>query len=397
MHNRVRVSEPVLMALLLAAMGMPMMVFYAVGVLGPEIMRTLQLPVAALGWLTTATFGVAAAASLVAGPLVSRIGVRRSLLALFVLVALSFGLIRITSGFYGLLMALLVCGLAQALANPSTNQAIAHWADPGRKAFLVGLKQSGVQLSALLAGALMPLLAGWLSWQDAFLLWVPLLIVLALLGVRMIPRDQGGRSSRPMSVMRPGRALVLLALVQLGVGVALSSFMTYLGVFAVEMGVAPESAGLMVMLFGVTGVLARTLLTPLARNWPDESLMLGVLIVGACVALSVMQLTTPAHHLPLWSAVTGIGATLVATNAIAMSMLLHDPAFGEVPRASGWLSAGFFTGFALGPPGFGALVATWGFTTALWGLMACLLLALIAVVMLSEHRRRRAALSLASG
>jgi len=397
MHNRVRVSEPVLMALLLAAMGMPMMVFYAVGVLGPEIMQTLQLPVAALGWLTTATFGVAAAASLVAGPLVSRIGVRRSLLALFVLVALSFGLTRITSGFYGLLMALLVCGLAQALANPSTNQAIAHWADPGRKAFLVGLKQSGVQLSALLAGALMPLLAGWLSWQDAFLLWVPLLIVLALLGVRMIPRDQGVRSSRPMSVMRPGRALVLLALVQLGVGVALSSFMTYLGVFAVEMGVAPESAGLMVMLFGVTGVLARTLLTPLARNWPDESLMLGVLIVGACVALSVMQLTTPAHHLPLWSAVTGIGATLVATNAIAMSMLLHDPAFGEVPRASGWLSAGFFTGFALGPPGFGALVATWGFTTALWGLVACLLLALIAVVMLSEYRRRRAALSPASG
>ncbi len=397
MHNRVRISESVLMALLLAAMGMPMMVFYAVGVLGPEIMRTLQLPVAALGWLTTATFGVAAAASLMAGALVSRIGVRRSLLALFVLVALSFGLIRMTSGFYGLLMALLVCGLAQALANPSTNQAIAHWADPERKAFLVGLKQSGVQLSALLAGALMPLLAGWLSWQDAFLLWVPVLIVLALQGARMMPRDQGVRPSRPMSVMRPGRALILLAQVQLGVGLALSSFMTYLGVFAAEMGVSPESVGMMVMLFGVTGVLARTLLTPLARNWSDESLMLGVLILGACVALSVMQLTTPAHHLPLWSAVTGIGATLVATNAIAMSMLLHDPGFGEVSRASGWLSAGFFTGFALGPPGFGALVATWGFTIALWGLVACLLLALVAVVLLAGHRRRRAALSPASG
>lgn len=397
MHNQIRVSEPALTALLLAAMGMPMMVFYAVGVLGPEIMRTLQLPVAALGWLTTATFGVAATASLVAGPLVSRIGVRCSLLALFVLVALSFGLIRMTSGFYGLLMALLVCGLAQALANPSTNQAIAHWADPERKAFLVGLKQSGVQLSALLAGALMPLLAGWFSWQDAFLFWVPVLIVLVLLGARMIPSDQSDRPSRPISVIRPNRALILLALVQLGVGLTLSSFMTYLGVFAAEMGVSPSSVGLMVILFGVTGVLARTLLTPLARNWPDESLMLGVLIVGACVALSVMQLTTQAYHLPLWSAVTGIGATLVATNAIAMSMLLHDPGFGEVPRASGWLSAGFFTGFALGPPGFGALVATWGFTIALWGLVACLLLALVAVVLLAGHRRRRAELAPASG
>ena len=45
-----------------------------------------------------------------------------------------------------------------------------------------------------------------------------------------------------------------------------------------------------------------------------------------------------------------MGLTAVATNAIAMSMLIRDKAFGVVTVASGFVSVAFFGGFALGSP-----------------------------------------------
>ena len=75
-----------LAALLTCAMGLPMMVFYALGVLGPQLIQALGLDREQLGWLTTSAFGLAALLSPWAGALVQRIGSRRGLQALFMLV-----------------------------------------------------------------------------------------------------------------------------------------------------------------------------------------------------------------------------------------------------------------------------------------------------------------------
>ncbi|XOT97752.1 MFS transporter, partial [Alcaligenes pakistanensis] len=119
-------SPWVLAGLMTLAMGMPMMVFYAIGVLGPQIIQDLGISREQLGWLTTSTFGLAALLSPWAGALVQRMGNRHGLFLLFLLVAMSFSLIAVLPGFWGVLTALLLCGLAQSLANPVTNQAIAQ-------------------------------------------------------------------------------------------------------------------------------------------------------------------------------------------------------------------------------------------------------------------------------
>jgi len=172
-------SPAALTSLLTLAMGMPMMVFYAIGVLGPQMVADLDIPREYLGWLTTSTFGLAALLSPWAGAWVQRIDRRGGLAALFVLVGLSFTLIRLLQGFGGIVTALLFCGVAQALANPATNQAIAQTVAPARKAAIVGFKQSGVQV--------LPGLAAWLGWRDAFAVWVPLAGLLAYATIRMIP------------------------------------------------------------------------------------------------------------------------------------------------------------------------------------------------------------------
>jgi len=68
----------------------------------------------------------------------------------------------------------------------------------------------------------------------------------------------------------------------------------------------------------------------------------------------------------LWPGAAGVGLTVVARNAIAMGMLLLDPAFGTATGASGLLSVAFFGGFALGAPAFGAIFNTTFGASAAW-------------------------------
>src|SRR5690606_9687108 len=114
LSTRASRSPWVLASLMTLAMGMPMMVFYAIGVLGPQIIQDLGISREQLGWLTTSTFGLAALLSPWAGALVQRMGNRQGLFLLFLLVAMSFSLIAVLPGFWGVLMALLLCGLAQS-------------------------------------------------------------------------------------------------------------------------------------------------------------------------------------------------------------------------------------------------------------------------------------------
>jgi len=154
--------------------------------------------------------------------------------------------------------------------------------------------------------------------------------------------------------------------IQLCAGLALSSFITFLGVHAQQLGVSTALVCLMASGFGVMGIASRVVLTPVSSRMRDETLLLLILFLCAIAALLVMQLAAPDSHWPLWVAALGMGASAVATNAIAMSLLLRDARFGAPARTAGMLSTGFFGGFAVGPPVFGALLALPDGFTGAW-------------------------------
>lgn len=360
-------------SLTVMAMGMPMMVFYAIGILGPSLIDDLAISREQLGWLTASTFGFAAILSPWAGAWVQRIGSRAGLRVLFLLVGLSFSLMALLPGFGGLITALLFCGVAQSLANPATNQAIAHAVPATRKAGIVGLKQSGVQASALLAGvALPPLVVLW-GWRGALAVWVPLALLMAVSVARLVPASPAADHPPALSVKRPNTWLSTLMAIQLCAGLALSSFMTFLGVHADQLGMSARSIGALVACFGIMGILSRVLLTPLGARLRDESVLLGTLFVLASIALAALRQSSAEQHWLVWTGVIGMGLTVVATNAIAMSMLLRDQRFGSAAPSAAMLSVGFFGGFAFGPPAFGWLLARGGFSLAWLSLIAILL------------------------
>lgn len=361
----------ILTVILMFAMALPMLIFYAIGVLGPTLVADLKIDTGWLGILTMSTFGLASLLSLWAGTLVNNLGSRYSLTLLFWSSMLAYALMALLPGFVGLLIALLFCGFAQALANPVTNLIIAESVEPRYKAGIVGIKQSGVQVSALFAGLCLPVLAFHFGWRGALFTLVPVALILALLAPRLIVK-QPIKKNR-FSVVKPSKKLSLLMGIQLCVGIVLSSFITFLGVFASAQGASSTMIGYLIGLFGCMGMLARVFLTPIGAKMQDESLLLLSLIGLSILVLLIAPLASPNRYWPLWLCAIGMGTTVVATNAIAMSMLLSDKQFGTPAPSAGLLSCGFYAGFTVGPPLFGWLQSTQYHFSAGWTMLLSVL------------------------
>ena len=374
--------------LLVLAMAMPMLLLYAVSALGPQLVRDLAIAPESLGYFTVGSFGVAAVLSLRVGALVSRVGVRYGLAMLFGSVALTFALMASLPSFYSLLLATALLGMAQALANPVTNLMIVQRVAPQHKAFVVGLKQSGVQLAALFAGAVLPSCALQLGWRGAFALVVPLALMLSLLALRQTGQPAAKGAAKAAAAPLNLRLGLLMA-VQCCVGIALSAFITYLPLYAVSLGMAQAEAGLLVALFGAMGMVSRLVMTPLGARLREEAFLLAGLLLVSGVSIALALQADAASSALLWLAVTGVGLTAVATNAIAMSMLIRDTAFGGVASTSGMVSAAFFAGFAVGPASIGELARRSGSLGSAWGsLLVVLALGILLSLFLAQLRRR---------
>jgi MFS family permease len=330
-------------------MALPMLVLYAISTLGLTLSQALTFPPAWLGYVVMSSFGLASVLSLWVGYVVNRIGSRSGLISLFVIIALAFTVMVMAEHFYGLLVAAALCGIAQALANPVTNLLIAEQVAPAKKASVVGLKQSGVQVSALFAGLVLPSIALAYGWQIALGMIIPVALLLALTTPLIVPKKLLS-STKAFTFSLPNMLLFGLMSVQFFVGLGLSAFVTFLPTFAAHQGLSPTLAGSLIAVFGMMGIISRIVLTPFGAKMRDESYLLLGLCVIAAIAVAVTMQANPQSQWQLWAGAVGVGLTAVATNAIAMSMLVRDSSFGVVAVASGFVSVAFFGGFALGAP-----------------------------------------------
>lgn len=385
----VAVAESVLRIVLVFAMTLPMLILYATSTLGPLMSLDLHFEPELIGYLIMSSFGLAAVLSLCAGAIVDHVGTRAALLVLFYAIALAFALIATAETLDGLILAAAICGIAQALANPVTNQLIAQRIRPERKAHVVGLKQSGVQLAALFAGLVLPAIAFQYGWRTAFGIIAPVAVLFAIATLFFIPR-QLIRINTGLIPPRPNSLLRRLMGTQFCVGIALSAFVTFLPTFATQQGMPLYRADILIAVFGIAGMLSRILLTPMGAKLKDESLLLSALIVIAAATVAITMHAGPHNHWRLWIGAAGMGLTAVGTNAIAMSMLIRDPAFGSVTMASGFVSFAFFSGFAIGPPLYAVLFSYSGSLFLSWGaLIGVLCAACVMTVSLASARRHK--------
>ena len=382
--------ERMLQIILVFAMTLPMLILYATSTLGPLLSLDLHFEPALLGYLIMSSFGLAAVLSLCTGAIVDYIGSRVALLVIFYAIAAAFTLIATAETFVNLIVATAICGIAQALANPVTNLLIAQQIQPEKKAKVVGLKQSGVQLAALFAGLVLPAIAFQYGWRTAFGSIVPVALLFGIAALFIIPR-QLTQATKRLAFCYPNPLLLRLMGIQFCVAISLSAFVTFLPTFATQQGMLLFWADILIAVFGIMGMLSRIILTPMSTKLKDESLLLFALIAIAACTMAITMQTDPQSHWRLWLGAAGMGLTAVGTNAIAMSMLIRDATFGSVTSASSFVSFAFYAGFALGPPLYAALSHYSGSLLLGWGtLISVLCAACVMTVTLASARRHKA-------
>lgn len=377
-----------LTALLTCAMAFSMLQLFLIGALGPRLVAERGLSTAVLGLTTTVGFAAAAALSPIAGRMVDRIGPRRSLVLLLGVCALALALIGAAPGAGVLLGAVALGGLPQAVANPATNKAILAAVPLARRAAVTGLKQSGVQLGAFAAGLPLAALAGGLGWRGAVWTASGAALLAAGWALRTLPADPPAPPAPAARTSLVPRGMVAwLAGFSLFLGAGIASVNTYLALYGVQrLGMGPAVAAALVAVLGVAGVAGRIGWSKAARPGRAEWLP-GLLACGAVAAAGLLGGGLLAAAL-VWAGAAAVGVFAVSGNAVSMVLVMQRAAPGRAGQDSALVAAGFFTGFAVGPPLFGHFAQS-GRYGAGWSLVAAEFAAAAAVAFLWAVRDRR--------
>lgn len=344
----------------------------AFAVLAPAIPG---VELASVGVFLAVVYAGGMAGSVGGGALVGRVGpVRASQLALLAQ-AVALGLLASGAPVLRLPAALLI-GLGYGPVTPASSQILAATTTPARMNFVFSLKQTGVPLGGLLAGATLPWLSTVASWQAALAALAICGVVVAVLAERLrgafdSMRPPAGPASLAPAAGRPSRgyraspfgdalrapglralvaASILFSACQLSVSGYLMVFLTR------EAGIALTQAGMLYAIAQGAGIVGRMAWGHLADRCGSPRAVLVVLGALMAAAMALAALFTP--HWPVLALVAAsalLGATAIGWNGIYLGEVARLAPPGRVASTTG--AALFFTYFGVvaGPPAFGQL------------------------------------------
>jgi MFS family permease len=358
---------------MLAAQALMSAATVALPVLAPKAAPDLGVPAAWVGLFVALVYGSSMVCGLAGGSLLRRWGAVRtsqvSLLcacAALLLVALPHPLATVAGA--------LVLGLGYGPLNPASSHLLDRVAPPQRRATIFSIKQTGVPLGAVLAGALLPSLALAAGWPAAVAALAAACVMLAaLLQPLRAAFDDDRQPHAPVRLSdlaqpakhawadRPGWLLAAssfcFAALQLCLGTYLVTYLTS------QMGYDLVLAGL---------VLAATQAAGVADRLGARPVMAGMgLSMAACAFASAGAAALPmAAMLALYML---FGASAIGWNGVYLADVARRAPPGGVGTATSAALVITFGGVMAGPAIFGALLQlglTYGTAFMVMGLPA---------------------------
>lgn len=355
-------------------MGAGPLMLYSVTALAPILITDLGVSRTELGVIAAATFITAAVCAGLTGPLVDHTSERVMTATVLLGSAGALLIAGAARDLAWLLVAGAVAGAAQSLSNPVTNRLISTSRPAEQQGLLVGLKQSGVQLSQLLAGAVLPGIAIALGWRAAILCAA----VLAIAGLPLIRHTaRSTRVTRNFEEYKRRRHLPPADIWWMFgytflVASALQATNVYLPLFAhQDLGIDAPTAGLTAALAGGVGAISRIVWASRAgRRASIRPLLISLTVVATCGA--ALLVLASLFNLPwlVWAATFVHGSTALAANAVVIVAVIRTSRPSAVGTASGLLAFALYLGFAVGPLAFGFAVDTAGNYTVAWTVAA---------------------------
>ncbi len=371
---------------MLAVLTLAAMSTHTVSVLAPEAAPAIGVPAAYIGAFVSITFTSAMLSGAVTGTFVGRFGAVRVCQISMLAAALGMSVLMLATVPAAIVCAILL-GLAHGPFNPASAHILTKVSTPEWRPLVFSIKQSGVPVGGVLAGALAPTLVVFVGWKGAALaVGVLALVVLVVLQPlrRKFDADRNPRHQlSSISVMRPLRIvfshhglrpLALSAFAYAGCQLSTAGFFVVYLTDAVGMPLV--RAGLVFALLQLAGVCGRVLLGAVAGRLVPAHwilIMLGLLIAFGLV---MMALITPQWPLLLIMAVAAIlGASSLGWNGVNLSEIAERAPEGQISEATGGVQFVMFAGIVVVPPLFGAFVNLMNDYTIAFLLLAALALA----------------------
>lgn len=266
----------------------------------------------------------------------------------------------------------LVMGLGYGPITPASSHLLARSTPAHRMSLTFSIKQTGVPLGGIMAGAIVPglmLATGW-RWGLAFVAMACFAFAFLAQPLRArldAQRDASsslalGKLAEPARMVAGHANLRALAICSFFLSASQLCLTTYAVIYLhSELGFGLVAAGLALSVSQMAGVIGRVMWGHVA----DSGLgalrtlaLLALIIVVCCVGMAFLSATTPmAVVLVLLAA---FGASAIGWNGVFLAEVARQAPPGFASIATGGVSAFTFFGVVVAPPIFALLASTAG-------------------------------------
>ena len=360
---------PLLATLFIQAM--VAMALLTLPVMAPVAAKALEVSPALVGVYVAITYAGAMFASLTSGTTVSRLGpIRVSQLGL-ILCAIGLCLCAVP-WLPAIGLGALLIGLGYGPITPASSQILARTTQPSQMALVFSIKQTGVPVGAMMAGAIVPSLMLGIDWQWSLVVVAVACVVSAALSqpLREALDDlrqasltfQMSTLTTPLRMVLGHRALSTMAACSFMFSMVQMSLTTYLVTYLHDdLAYGMVSAGLLLSVTQMGGIGGRIAWGLVADRWLGAQKTLALLaILMASSALATALLLPKLPIWGIWSVLLVFGASAIGWNGVYLAEVARQAPEGKASVATGGTLTFTFLGVVIGPPLFGALSSAFG-------------------------------------
>jgi MFS family permease len=335
-------------------------------VMAPVAAKALEVSPALVGVYVAMTYAGAMFASLTSGTTVGRLGPIR--VSQYGLILCAMGLCLCAVPWLPAIgLGALLIGLGYGPITPASSQILARTTPPSQMALVFSIKQTGVPVGAMMAGAIVPSLMLGIGWQWSLMAVASACILSALLSqpLREDMDDlrqahvtfQSSTLTTPLRMVLEHRALSTMAACSFMFSMVQMSLTTYLVTYLHDdLDYGMVGAGLLLSITQMGGIGGRIAWGVVADRWLGAQKTLALLAVLMAISALATALLLPV--LPIWGiwlVLLMFGASAIGWNGVYLSEVARQAPEGKASVATGGTLAFTFLGVVIGPPLFGAL------------------------------------------
>ena len=390
---------PLFITLLIQAMAS--MALLTLPVMAPVAAKALAVSPALVGLYIAISYGGALMTTLLAGAAVARLGaIRVSQISLLVC---ALGLLLCAVPWLpSVFMGAVLIGWGYGPITPASSHLLARTTPPHQMSLVFSIKQTGVPLGGMMAGAIVPLLLLSMNWQASLVVVAAACVLCSALSQPLrspldVDRKIGqplrlGSFAQPIRLVLAHRALATMAGCSFVFSMVQLSLSTYLVTYLYDdLSYGLVGAGVALSFTQAGGVIGRVAWGYVADRWlgaPKTLALLGAVMALSALATAFLTATTP--QVWVWVILSIFGASAIGWNGVYLAEVARQAPKGKASMATGGTLAFTYLGVVLGAPLFGALSSFFGtYRAGFLVLMAAS--AVCGVVLLLNQRRAVAA------